>query len=112
MILTELDNILDRWKEYCSNLYKDDSVPQDNIGINKIYLEPSIYSILYREVESAISKLRNNKSPGDDQITSEMIKVLGDRGVSIITAICNKIWQTVRWPVDWTSSTLITFYKK
>ncbi|KAL4149349.1 hypothetical protein QTP88_003311 [Uroleucon formosanum] len=68
--------------------------------------------ILSEEIEQAVSKLKNNKAPGSDEITAEMLKLSGDKGVKILWKLCNKVWTTGVWPEDWVESIFILLHKK
>jgi len=50
--------------------------------------------ILKQEVEAAISKLKDNKSPGNDKVTAEMIKHGGKAVVTELHEVCNAIWES------------------
>ena len=56
--------------------------------------------------------LKGGKSPGNDNIPSELIKNGGEAMISALTIICNKIWKTGEWPTPWTKSMIITLPKK
>ena len=72
--LTEERQILNRWTEYCSELYnhmanRDPSVlncPQTDTEDD--------HPILHREVEAAIQSLKNGKSAGVDNIPAELVQ--------------------------------------
>ena len=68
--------------------------------------------ILLSEVENAIDKLNNNKSPGIDEIPAELIKAGGPQMAKEIHLICNKIWKEGRWPTAWSRLTLVMLSKK
>ena len=69
--------------------------------------EPSVF-----EVELAIEKLKNHKSPGIDQIPAELIKA----GCSTIRREMYKliisIWIKERMPEEWKESIIVPIYKK
>jgi hypothetical protein len=64
------------------------------------------------EVAAAIQRLKNNKSPGNDGITGEMIKYGGDVVLQEIHKICNAAWKEGRTPDEWKKSILVILYKK
>ena len=110
-ILTESEEIKDRWKRYCEELYasqETDCVP-DNADEDSCEDEPDI---LLSEVTNAIQHLKNNKSPGPDEIPAELIKYADGSGAKVIQHLCNRIWKTKRWPADWKNSTFLTLPKK
>ena len=107
-ILTESEEIKDRWKRYCEELYasqETDGVP-DNTDEDSCEDEPDI---LLSEVTNAIQHLKNNKSPGPDEIPAELIKYADESGAKVIQHLCNRIWKTKRWPADWKNSTFLTY---
>ncbi|XKL59450.1 hypothetical protein PGB90_000466 [Kerria lacca] len=56
--------------------------------------------ILIKEVEQAISKLKNNKVPGPDGVTTEMLKIAEEKRVEILWKICNQVWSTGKCPMS------------
>lgn len=111
-ILTESEEIKDRWKRYCEGLYA--SQEEDVVVDNATEEDPSEEEpdILLSEVTNAIHHLKNNKSPGPDDIPAELIKYADESGATVIQHLCNRIWKTKTWPTDWKNSTFITIPKK
>ena len=72
-------SIMTRWKNYFSrllNVHGAKDVRQEEMHTAEpLVPEPSAF-----EVELAIEKLKNHKSPGNDQIPAELIKA-GDRTI-------------------------------
>ncbi|KAL4098550.1 hypothetical protein QTP88_023137 [Uroleucon formosanum] len=92
----------------CQKLYTDPDEHSDNKNTYGKQ-EPGILS---EEIEQAVSKLKNNKAPGSDEITAEMLKLSGDKGVKILWKLCNEVWTTGVWPEDWAESIFIPLHKK
>ena len=110
--LTQERQILNRWTEYCSELY-----------IYKANGDPPIpncpqtdteddHPILCRKVEAAVQSLKKGKSAGVDNIPAEQVQAGGEDVITVLRTICNKIWQTGEWPTPWTQSLVITLPKK
>ena len=84
---------MERLTEYCKELYNypinpDIYLLQTNTLANK---EVTLLPILKSEVEYAIKKLKNGKSPGIDNVSSELNKE-GDPVLSqLLTDVCQKI---------------------
>ena len=95
-------------KNYCQNLYED---PEGKLGRIPLPAEKEP-PILKDEFRAAIQKLRNNKAPGEDGITAEMIKATGEAGVDILHQICSDIWTKGVWIEDWIQSVFIPLHKK
>ncbi len=70
------------------------------------------HPILRREVEAAVQSLKKGKSAGVDNIPAELVKAGGEDVITVLTTICNKIWQTGEWPTPGTQSWVITLPKK
>ncbi|KAL4092477.1 hypothetical protein QTP88_026978 [Uroleucon formosanum] len=107
-VQTDSSDILECWRTYCQKLYTDPDEHSDN---KNTYGEQEP-GILSEETEQAVSKLKNNKAPGSDEITAEMLKLSGDKGVKILWKLCNEIWTTGVWPEDWVESIFIPLHKK
>ena len=56
--------------------------------------------------------MKKGKSAGVDNIPAELVQAGGDEVIIAVTTICNKIWQTRKWPTPWTQSLVITLKKK
>ena len=96
--LTEKRQILNRWTEYCFELYN-----------HKVNGDPSVlncpqtdteddHPILRREVKAAVQSLKKGKAAGVDNIPAEVVQAGGEDVITTLTTICNKIWQTGEWP--------------
>ena len=110
--LTEERQVLNRWTEYCSELYN-----------HKVIGDPSVlnctqadteddHPILRREVEAAVHSLKKEKSAGVDNIGAELVQADAEDVITALKTTCNKIWQTGKWPTPWTQSLVITLPKK
>lgn len=106
--ITNIDETLEVWKEYCEELFNDQE-RTDTYTQEDMEEEPTI---LKEEIRDAIKKLKPLKSPGADNITTEIIKAMGESGVHILHKICNGIWSTGQWPDDWVESVFIPLHKK
>ena len=119
-ILMEREKVRERWTEYCRELYEDkektDGQVHEFVQELKEISPPQRIDekedILEAEVERAIEQLKNNKSPGLDGITSEMIKAGGHKLMKEIHGICNQIWRGESTPEEWIQSVLVTIPKK
>ncbi|GFO17255.1 RNA-directed DNA polymerase from mobile element jockey-like [Plakobranchus ocellatus] len=111
--LTEEKEILERWTEYCSELYTHVATGKDP---NVLNVPPSSnnarHSILRTEIIEAVSSLKPGKSAGIGNITGEMVQAGGEATTDMLFLICNKIWQTGMWPKPWTQSLVLTLPKK
>ena len=56
--------------------------------------------------------MKKGKSAGVDNIPAELGQAGGQNVITAVTTMCNKIWQTGKWPTPWTQSLVITLLKK
>ena len=68
--------------------------------------------ILRRAIEAAVQSLKKGKSAGDNNIPAELVQTGEEDVITVLTTICNKIWQTGEWPTPWTQSLVITLPQK
>ena len=71
-LLHDKDKILERWKEYIGDLFHDNRPEMPTISNTE---GPPI---LKSEIEIALKKMKNGKAAGGYEITSEMLKALGE----------------------------------
>ena len=62
------------------------------------HLEPDI---LECKVKWALESITLNKASGDDGIPVELFQILKDDAVKVLQSICQQIWKTQPWPVQW-----------
>lgn len=104
--------MLERWRTYCEDLYRDSQGQDYSLLTNNQDL-PKEPDILRSEIEEAIHNLKMNKSPGSDGITSEIVKAPGDDGVTVLHDLCNAVnWKIGEWPIKWTKSIFIPLHKE
>ena len=84
-ILTENTAFVNRWTEYCSDLYNYELHPDTSLLQSN--QTPT------QEVEEAVHNPTAGKSPGVDNIPSELLNN-GDEATTVLTALCQKIWET------------------
>jgi hypothetical protein len=62
---------------------------------------------LHSEDEKAIKEIKDKKAPADDNVPQDVLKLLGEDGLKIITQLTN-IHETGEWPKDFTEVTVMT----
>ena len=73
------------------------------------HLEPDI---LECEVKWASGSITTKKVSGGDGIPAELFQILKDDSVKALHSICQQIWKTQQWPLDWKRSVFIPIPKK
>ena len=110
--LTEEQQILNRWTEYCTELYNHKANGDPSVlDIPQTDTEDD-QPILHKEEEAAEQSLKKGKSAGVNNIPAELVQASGEDVITALTTICNKSWQTGEWPTPWTLSSVTTIPKK
>ena len=95
-LLMDQKDILNRWAEYVEELYDD----RNRTGIPNLNDEVEMVTITEKEVKEAVKTLSNERSPGEDEIPAALIKNSGERCITLLTKLINKIYQTGEIPTD------------
>ena len=91
--LTEAQEILSRWTEYCSELYNYESCG-DNSVLDYSQSPEDLQPILREEVEIAVASMKKGKSAGVENIPAELVQAGGETMIDVLREICNRIWRT------------------
>jgi len=114
-LLTDSDEVKNRWLEHFRALYNPYSTPDQSVLLEipttQIRDTPTPH-LLISEVEAAITSMKRNKSPGVDNITAEEIQASGQHGVDILFNLCCKIWDMEEVPDCWKRSVIVPVFKK
>ena len=110
--LAEEQAIVNRWTEYCQELYNHPINPDINVLQRNSIDQDDDLPILKDEVINAIKSLNDGKSPRNDNISSELLKHGGNAIVNVFTELCQKSWSMKKWPEQWTTSLVIPIPKK
>jgi len=65
-----------------------------------------------QEVTEALTKLKNGKATGPDDIPAEVWKCLGDVGIDMLWDLMTKIYEEEKIPNEWRDSVIIPIYKE
>lgn len=65
-----------------------------------------------KEIREIIKQLKNNKAPGSDLITTEMVKHGGEALVRRLHEIIKKVWEDGKMPEEWTLANICPIHKK
>ena len=64
------------------------------------------------EVKWALGSITTNKARGGDGIPVELFPILKGDAIKVQDSICQQIWKTQQWPLDWKRSIFIPIPKK
>ena len=65
-----------------------------------------------RQLKWALGSITMNKDRGGDGIPADLFQILKDDAVKVLHSICQQIWKTRPWLLDWKSSVFILMTKK
>jgi len=91
--LTEQDEIMNRWKNYCETLYST-CEPIEEMKLEG-EREPTP---TYGEVEKAIKSIKTGKAEGPDEIPAELLKLGGETVTGAMHKLITHVWITGNWP--------------
>ena len=105
-ILFEADQIVMRWNEYVEELFADQRVGNP---VQEYLLGPDI---MKEEVRKCLHDMKTGKAAGIDNISTEMLKALGEFGIEALTDLCNKMYHSAYIPEDLKTSIFVLLPKK
>ena len=100
--LTEAEDIKQRWQEYTEELYKKDLYDPNNH--NRVITHHPEPDILECKVKWALGSITMNKASRGDGIPAELFQILIVDAVKVMYSICQQIWKTQQWSLDWKRS--------
>ena len=110
-MLTEEEDILNRWKEYIEELMNVENARErrDDEG-------PSVQEIVEEgseeEVKKALKKIKTGKAVGPDNIPAEVWNCLGKIGVKYLRSLFNNLLAGDKMPEEWRSNLVPIFKNK
>ena len=112
--LTDIQHQLDRWSEFfASEPPGQNEIPEflsaarHNPDRRISTDQPSVL-----EVRNILEKLKNQKSPGNDDIPAELLKYGAQTAAEVITPILTKAWSSNTIPHEWKEGVIVTVPKK
>jgi hypothetical protein len=63
--------------------------------------------ILQSEVEKAVKEMRDKKATGDDDVPGDVLKLLGEDGLRLMTQMIKSMYVTGEWSRDFIEVTMI-----
>ena len=113
-LLTETDEIAERWKEYFSELLNvgdENNLRENDINLD-IHEGLNNEPITIEEIKNEIGKMKRGKSPGEDCLPVEILRAGGDVVVEKLYEICHLAYQTEKIPEDWRKGVIRPIQKK
>ena len=92
--IVDQKQVLKIWENYVTELYDRPNRPET------LEVEPEEEDtdekgpyILLSEVEKAVKEMRNRKATGDDDVPGDVLKLLGEDGLKILTKLINIVYE-------------------
>ena len=99
-IATNREDVLKVCADFYQELYSSQNKDtRKNTNESPENLEPAPFS--KEEINKALKEMKDNKAPGIDQLTSDIIKIGGDEALTQITKIFNDILKNRKIPPEW-----------
>lgn len=99
------------WAQHFEKLLKTEDDEQNGLlfesTIDQIPTEPS-----REEIEEVTRNLANNKSPGENGISAELLKEGGPTVMKFITNIIQEVWKQEKMPNCWNDAIICPIFKK
>ena len=113
-LTSDRSEILDICADFYQDLYNTTKPQSKNTTRDSKVCEEeeAIPPILQKEVRHAIKQMKDNKAPGIDGLTSDIIKAGGDVAVDQLTKLYNQILHTKKIPQSWKEAKIILLHKK
>ena len=106
-VAMEIEEVLDRWKEYIGELFEDEREAQ------RIVVAPAEGPAMMKdEIEKALKRMKVGKAAGEDGILVEMVRALGEWGVEYITHMASCMYDTGERAKQMERSLFVTIPKK
>ena len=112
--LPQLDRVITHFEKlYYQEEFDDNltNINEDNENPNRTKFDILNKDINEEEVTSCIKNMKSKKSPGEDQISNDMIKATNKEGISLLTKLFNTILNRRYFPKDWNYGLLRLIHK-
>ena len=100
-VLTDTSEILEGWRIYCDNLYKEENMLPPDVSPESVEMEPIP---LRSEVATALKSISTGKALGSDEIPIELLQQGEEKMIDILHRLVVTVWRTGVWPADWCES--------
>ena len=116
-LISSKPEILGEVEKFYGQLYTSTQKPVDNLAedprakLTRHYTE-DIPDVSLDEISMALEHLKNNKAPGDDGITAELLKAGGKPILEVLQRLFNSVIHEGKTPQAWHRSVVVLFFKK
>ena len=101
--------VLKIWENYVTELYDRPNRPETlEVEPEEVDTDKKGPYISQSELGKPIKEMRNRKATGDDDdVPGDVLKLLGECGLKILTKVINTIYETGEWPKNFMEVTMI-----
>jgi hypothetical protein len=113
-IIIDQRRVLQIWENYITELY-DRANPPEHLEVeteDEVDEDEKGPYILQSELEKAIKETRDKKAAGDDDVPGDVLKLLGEDDLRLMTQLINSMYVNGEWPRDLIEVTMIALKKK
>ena len=107
-ILVKCQDIRERWRRYFERLLNEGN-PYEIDEEDKV--EGPVEEVSEVEVKEALKKMKKGKAPGPSEMTSDILKEVGETGIKELTKVFRNIQDKGEIPEEWADSFTIPIYK-
>jgi hypothetical protein len=113
-LMSDKEGVLRRWREHFDGILNKETIPPSEPSPTQgVSAESRVVSELtMEEVQKALHKMKNNKSPGIDTIPSELIKFGGESLMKRIHELIRRVRAHEKIPDEWKRSITCPIHKK
>jgi hypothetical protein len=104
--------VLDRWTEYFEDIVSNKIMQSTNNETVCFGPELHIPEPTTTEVYDTVRKMKDNRAPGEDAITAELIKKGRKRLWKNIHQLIVSFWNKEEIPEEWRTAIICSIYKK
>jgi sorting nexin-29 len=105
------EEVLGRWAEHFENLLNVEGGEEIERPVY-VTVEPEDAGPTLEEVEEAVKHQRNERAPGGDQLTAELLKCGGPYLIRYLHRLIIEIWERGEMPEEWKTGLICPIFKK
>lgn len=120
--------VMGRWSEYFKELLNEtentvfnnedgierlmDREEEENVNFNNNISASVTDPPTMNEMEDVLEKMKNNRAPGEDNITAELLKHGGESIKQLLYTLIVSIWKDEKMPENWNTGIIYPILKK
>lgn len=111
-ILSKPSEQLDRWKDHFNSLFNGIPIPNTANIEEGQDLDVNLGPVTKQEIANMVSKIKNGKAPGPDNIPPEALRADAGTTAEVMLDLLQHIWNTEEVPSDWRNGHIVKLPKK